>query len=385
MHNTRIIDAIELPYQRQPQKDTRGLVTDALLQLAAQTGIDLADIDGLGVSSFTLAPDRAIDIAWQLGLNPSWLHDDSNGGISGLNLIQHALGAIATGQATAIVLVAADSFDRQTFARLINNYNATVKQHLEPIQAASPNIVFSLLTKQHQRRHQLEAADYGQLVVQQRQWASQNPNALYRSPLTIDDYLQARAITDALCLYDCVPIASGANALLLVHRDHPLAQRNTSIKIRALQASHNNDHQLGDGLQTGLAAVRDRLWHQAALSPTDIDLCAIYDDYPVMVLVQLQDLGFFPAADIRRFIHESIASQKFKLNTSGGQLSCGQAGTAGSLHGVVELVTQLNKKAGNRQIAPARFGLATGYGMLQYRYCMGSSAIILEASHAEHL
>lgn len=379
MRNTRLIDAVELPYVRSTDKKTAELLETAVLQLIAKTGISLKDIDGLGVSSFTYAPDRAIDLAWRLAISPSWIQDDSNGGLGGLNLLQHALGAIATGQASAIVLVTGDSFDAQSFQKLITEYNSTNRDYLHPIGAANPNLLFSLLTKQHMQINDLVHADYGVLAVQQRQWAALNPNALYRNQLELADYLNAKPVSDTLGIFDCVPVAAGANAILLTHKDHPIAtQQQNTIQIAALQANHNYDQQLGDGLQTGLAGLKDALWQQAQLQPKDINVCSIYDDYPVMILAQLEDLGFFSTGQAKAFIHDNIATQRFALNTSGGQLSCGQAGTAGSLHGLVEVITQLKGQAGARQIPKAKYGLVSGYGMIQYRYCSCSAAVILE-------
>lgn len=382
MDSTRIIDAIELPYVKESEKETAALICQAVLELLEKTGVSIAEVDGLGVASFSLAPNRAIDIAWRLSMNLSWLHDDSNGGLSGLNLVQHAFAAIASGQASVIVLVAGDSFDKASFAKLISEYNSTTQNYLAPIGAASPNTLFSFLTQQYQALHGLDKEDFGQVVIQQRQWASLNPNALYRTPLSMDDYLSARAVNDVLGIYDCVPVAAGANALLLVRSDHPLAQQSDAIRIRAFQANHNYDNQQGTGLQTGLAQIQERLWQQAQLTPAEIDVCAVYDDYPVMVLAQLEDLGFFSSNTIHRFIREKIATQQFKLNTSGGQLSCGQAGTAGGLLGVVEVVKQLKNQAQERQVEQAQYGLVTGYGMVQYRYCMCSAAMVLEGNHA---
>jgi acetyl-CoA acetyltransferase len=66
------------------------------------------------------------------------------------------------------------------------------------------------------------------------------------------------------------------------------------------------------------------------------------------------------------------------VNTSGGQLSAGQAGTAGGMIGVVEAVAQLLGQAGDRQVAKARLALVTGYGMVLYRYGGCANAIVLE-------
>jgi len=97
-----------------------------------------------------------------------------------------------------------------------------------------------------------------------------------------------------------------------------------------------------------------------------------------MALVQLADLGFAGDGDVRALIHERIATRQIPVNTSGGQLSAGQAGAAGGLHGVVEAVRQLRREAGERQVAGARTALVAGYGMVCYRYGACAGATILE-------
>ncbi len=173
-----------------------------------------------------------------------------------------------------------------------------------------------------------------------------------------------------------MPVVSGANALLLARGGGGHAG---AVGIRALTARYNHDHQEGDGWRTGLAGAAPALWRDAGRGPADIDVAAVYDDYPVMVLAQLVDLGFVADGELRRFIHDRLLPGTLPVNTGGGQLSGGQAGAAGGLQGVVEVVTQLRGEAGARQVAGARLGLASGYGMVQYRHGMCANAVVLEA------
>jgi len=93
--------------------------------------------------------------------------------------------------------------------------------------------------------------------------------------------------------------------------------------------------------------------------------------------VQLADLGFV-GDDVKWFIAERLAPRGLPVNTSGGQLSVGQAGAAGGLHGLVEAVTQLRGRAGGRQVPDARLAAVSGYGMVEYRYCLCANAVVLE-------
>jgi acetyl-CoA acetyltransferase len=223
--------------------------------------------------------------------------------------------------------------------------------------------------------HGLERSDYGAIAVAQRSWAALNPGAAYRDPLTLDEYLDAPLVAPPLGRYDCVPVVSGADALL-VSRPRPGAP---AVHVRALRASFNHDNQLGDGLATGLASLAAELWDRAGFGPEDVDLACVYDDYPAMVLVQLDELGLVPGGDLRGFLRR-LGRERWPLNPSGGQLSAGQAGAAGGMHGLVEAVRQLTGQAGERQVAGARRAVVTGYGMVVYRYGACAAAAALEAA-----
>jgi acetyl-CoA acetyltransferase len=365
-----IIGAAESPYSRHPADDvtTESLLADAFVRVLADAGIERDAVDGLGVASFTLAPDRAIDLAWKLGLRVRWLMDDGNGGASGIQLLQHAVRAVEAGDATTIVLLAGDRFDRESFRRLVDTYNRATAEYLAPIPHGGPNALFALLTSAHMARHGLERADYGRLVLQQRSAAALNPLAVYRDELTIDEYLAAPVVAPPLHRYDCVPVVSGADALVV-------SAASDGVRIRALGAVHNVDGQEGDGLRTGLGELT--LWQDAGVGPTEMDVVSVYDDYPVMALVQLADLGFVADGDVQKFTRGELG--KLAVNTSGGQLSAGQAGAAGGMHGLVEVVTQLRGRAGARQVEQARLGVVTGYGMVLYRYGACANAVVLEA------
>ena len=369
-----IVGAAESPYSRHPPEGvtTESLLADAFVRVLASTGISREEVDGLGVASFTLAPDRAIDLAWKLGIRPRWLMDDGNGGASGIQLLQHAMRAIDAGDATTIVLLSGDHFDSAAFRVLVDTYNRTTAQYLAGIPTGGPNVLFAMLTRQQMDAHGLEREDYGRLVVAQRRWAGLNPGAVYRAPLTLEEYLAAPVVAEPLHRLDCVPVVSGADALVVT------AAGQGGVGIRALRGLHNHDGQEGDGLRTGIAELARDLWEDAGAGPEDVDIVSVYDDYPAMALAQLADLGFAPDGDLRAFLRRRIEEEQLPVNTSGGQLSVGQAGAAGGMIGLVESVVQLLGQAGERQVEDARLAVVTGYGMVLYRYGACANAVVLE-------
>jgi acetyl-CoA acetyltransferase len=365
------LGAGQAAYARHPAPDvtTERLLVDAARAALDDAGLHPRDIDGLGVASFTLAPDHAIDFAWRLGLRLRWIMDDPNGGAAGMNLVAHARRALQAGDAERILLVAGDHFGPGAFAALVDGYNRFTREHLAPLRFGGPNALFAFLTQRHMRAHGLARADYGAIAVAQRRWARRNPNAVYRTELTLDDYLAAPLVAPPLGRYDCVPVVSGADAVVM-------SAGPGGVPLAATGAAYNPDGQEGDGLRSPLADVAAPLWSAAGLGPQDVDLACIYDDYPAVVMISLCDLGLVAPERLHDFAQRRLLRDGWPLNPSGGMLSAGQAGAAGGLHGLVEAVRQLSGRAGARQV-PARAAVVAGYGMVLARYGAAAGAAVL--------
>lgn len=348
---------------------TPDVLADAARRALEDAGLQPREVDGLGVSSFTLQPDRGIDLAVRLGLRVHWLMDAGTGGASAIDMLQHAVRAVQAGDASAVLLVAGDVLRPADFRALVDGYNVATRDHLAPLPHGGPNALFAMVTRRHMLAHGLGREAYGRLVVRQRAWAAGNPHAAYREPLTLRQYLAAPMVADPLGLYDCPPVVSGAAAVVVAGGgDGPV--------VRAVRVLHNADLHEGDGLTTGLAEVAGALWEEAGAGPGEMDVVSVYDDYPAMVLVQLADLGFGGPADTL----DAIEAGRLAVNTSGGQLSAGQAGAAGGMHGLVEAVAQLRGDAGSRQVRGARLAVVSGYGMVAYRHGACANAAVLSAS-----
>ncbi len=132
-------------------------------------------------------------------------------------------------------------------------------------------------------------------------------------------------------------------------------------------------------LEGGWAEFSPKLFRDAGLTHTDIDMLQLYDDYPIMELLQIEGLGFCPKGAGGRFVEETDISLggSVPINTGGGQLSCGQCGAGGGAIGVTEAVMQLQGEAGDRQVRGAKTALVTGFGMVGFVKGLCQSAVIL--------
>lgn len=370
-----ITGAFEAPYARHaaPERGTPELLAEAVLGALDDAGVAPGQVDGLGVASFSLKPDHAIDLAWKLGLRLSWLMEDPHGGASGVNMLQHALRAVQAGDAETIVLCAGDHLDRGAFASLVAEYNRATAAYLAPLGSPGPNALFAMLTQEYLAAHELDRADLGQIPLTQRGWAAGNAGAVYREPLTLEEYLAAPVVATPLTRYDCVPVVAGADAVVIT------AGRGggAAARVLAVGGLHNADDQQGPALSSGFAEFMPALWERAGVRPEDVEAAFLYDDYPVMAAIQAADSGLVADGDVKRWLRATLGEQRWPLNTSGGQLSAGQAGAAGGMHGLVEAVRQLRGQAHGRQV-DARLALVTGYGMVLYRHGASHTAAVLE-------
>ena len=129
---------------------------------------------------------------------------------------------------------------------------------------------------------------------------------------------------------------------------------------------------------------KEDFYGHAGVEPKDIDFVEAYDDYPVICFMQFEDLGFADKGGAAQLVRDNdlTVAGSFPVNTSGGQLSVGQAGAAGGLLGLVEAIRQLSGEAPGGQVEGARLGLVSNFGMINYDRGLCSSAAILQGDAA---
>jgi acetyl-CoA acetyltransferase len=326
-----------------------------------------------------MAPDTAAHVVEHLGLEVRWLEHCVFGGASGVVSALRGARAIQNGDAEIVVCVAADTMDVTSNVELLGSFSVPFRDYIFPHGSAGANGVFALITRRFMYEFGVTRKQFGKLVVTQRRHAMLNPNALFRQPLTLEEYLTARIIVDPLRLYDCVLPCCGGDAVILTTADRARRLDGPPVYIRGGGERHNFGHRDPIQLVGGWDAIKDAMYEQAGLGPGDMNLVQVYDDYPVIALMQLEDLGFCRKGEGGRFLEETDLSihGALPVNTGGGQLSAGQAGAAGGSISVVEAVRQLRGEAGDRQVSAARHALVSGYGTVSYDRCLCSSAMIL--------
>jgi acetyl-CoA acetyltransferase len=370
---------VTVPYVRHSDKSAAWWLGTALRKLLATSGLAKHEIDGLCLSSFTLAPDGPAPFTQYIGLSPRFLEFLPYGGACGVIALRRAARAVQCGDADIVACIAGDTNGRTSFHDLVAQFSTLSRDYVWPYGAGGPNQSFALLTDHAMRRTGASRADFGKLCVAQRQWAQRNPLALVRSELTLDAYLAARPIAPPLHLFDCVMPCAGADGFLVMQRSRAESLGLPSVRILATIERHNAFPDDPIQWRGGWAMDADTLWHQAGIGSDAIDVLQTYDDYPVISMLQFEDLGFCPKDSGADFIraNEFGPGGNCPHNTGGGQLSGGQAGAAGGFLGLVEALRQLTGQATGHQVPNARHALVSGFGMINYDRGLCTAAAVL--------
>lgn len=370
---------VTVPYVRYSTHGAHWFIGQALAELVKASGVRKEQIDGLCLSSFSLAPDTAVGVTQHLGLSPRWLDHIPTGGASGVMSLRRAARAVQAGDADIVACVGADTNHVDSFRQTLGSFSDFARDATYPYGAGGPNSIFAFITANYMRTYGARREDFGRIAVDQRTNALRNPNAMFKKPLTLDEYMAARPISDPIHLFDCVMPCAGAEAFLVMTEERARDLGLAHVIIRGAIERHNAYAEDPVMVRGGWLKDRDDLYAQAGVAPTAVDFVQTYDDYPVIVMMQFEDLGFCAKGEGPAFVrtNDTTFSGSFPNNTSGGQLSAGQAGAAAGFLGMVEAIRQLTGVAGTRAVPDAELGLVTGFGMVTYDRCLCTGAVIL--------
>jgi acetyl-CoA acetyltransferase len=353
--------------------DPLEITLDACLAAIADAGLTPGDIDGLstypgmapaGAKGFTGA--GAYDVIDALRLNVDWY--DSGLETSGqLGSVIKACLAVGAGLATHVVCFrsvwegsAQGSGGRASIGMGAGAgegfYASGFMEWTLPFASASAACWIAMYAQAHMHRYGTTTEQLAQIALNARRNAELNPKAIYRTPMTMDDYLAARLITTPLRLFDCDVPCDGATAVVVSRADVANDLRKTPIKVEAVgTALHDRPSwdQLKDLTRLPASDAGAQLWTRTDLTPADVQIAELYDGFSILTMLWLEGLQLCPVGESGPFIEggSRIAREgQLPVNTHGGQLSAGRLHGYGFLH---EACAQLWGEGGDRQVTPA--------------------------------
>lgn len=375
----------ETPVVLRGGRSSYDLAGDVFAQIIETTGIDKSEIDGICVSetmSETSNPFWAVYMAEMLGIESSWTQVNGLGGASTISGVARAASAIRDGLCTTVLVLASDA--QSSFPP--TEQGAYRWEFQYPHGLRGPVGVFGMLTKRYDIQYGLKDEALAKLAVTQRNHALMNPNAVVKlqKPITEEDYLNSKYVSEPLRMLDSVMVCDGANGVLVTSTEN--AER-LGLEKRVYPTAYSEfvnfdgNNQTPDITETGFSIAGPKALAQAGLKPQDIQLFTPYDDFLIAIILQLEQIGFCGRGEGSDFVLETDMSYAgtLPLNTGGGQISAGQPGLAGGGLNFVEAVRQLFGEAGERQVQGVSNALVTGIGSIPYgRNWATSNVLVLE-------
>jgi acetyl-CoA acetyltransferase len=354
------------------------LLAEASLAALADAGLSLADVDGLFAgTSFHAMP--TLSAGEYLGIRPRFSDGSMIGGAS---FVAHTLTAALALEAGLcdVALIAYGSNQRSSggFVSI-----SEPQPFEEPYGPRHPITAYALAASRHMHAFGTTREQLAEVAVAARAWARLNPEATRREPLTIDDVLASRMVSDPLTVHDCCLVTDGAAAAVLTRSNEaPLRSPREPVPVLGTATAHWH-RQISSMEDLTATAAREsgaRAFAMADLSPSDVDVLELYDAFTINTLLFLEDLGYCAKGEGGSFVEGGriAPSGSLPVNTNGGGLSCVHPGMYG-LFLLIEAVRQLRGEAGERQVAGAKVALVHGNGgtlSSQSTALLGSSATI---------
>lgn len=356
-----IVSATTYGIGEAPGLSSMDLAVSASVRALTKVGLTPADVDGL----FIGLPDdflSGLSFAEYLGIQPRITENNRTGGSAFLTHAMMAALAIQAGQCD-VVLIAYGSNQRTAAGGLISALKTNPYE--APYKLGRPVGAYALAASRYMHEYGLKREQLGEVAIAARRWAQLNPDAFMREPLTMEDYLKARLVSDPLSVRDCCLVTDGAAAVVMVsaERAKDLARRPVYLLGAGQATDHMTITTMPDLTTTAAKHSGARAFAQAGVKPSDIDVVEVYDAFTINTLLFLEDLGFCKKGEAGAFVEGGRIAPggQLPVNTNGGGLSCVHPGMYG-LFTMVEATQQLMGEAGERQVKDAKLAVAHGNG-----------------------
>lgn len=347
-------------------------VADLAARALADAGLQASDLDGLVINgpqfheASVFVPAMAAEY---LGMKLNFAEVVDLGGCTSVGMVWRAAAAIELGLCQAVLCVLPARMapfgpdeDPSWMARAMRfgghstAFGAPEAEFDLPYGHMGQNTGYAMIAQRYAAQYGYDAAAMAKIAVDQRFNAQFNPDAMfYGQPLTVEQVLASKLVADPLHVLEIVmPVAGGA-ALIVASKEVAARARNRGAVVTGFgeHLSFKSPTYAEEMTRTPVGPASDRAFAMAGLKPADMHAAQIYDCYTITVLLTLEDAGFAPKGEGLRFVREHDLTWRgdFPMNTHGGQLSFGQAGSAGGMSQVIEAFHQIAGRAGDRQLA----------------------------------
>ena len=343
-----------------PGRSATELMAEAVCRALADADIALSQVDGLFAAT-AVHSMAAMSLAGYLGIQPKY---SSGSNIGGASPLAHALDAALALEAGLIEVAVIAYGSNQRTAGGFRSVSEPMPYEAQ-YEPRNPITAYALAASRYLHEFGATRAHLAEVAVAARGWAGLNPDAFMRAPLTIDEVLTARMISDPLGKLDCCLVTDGAAAVVLTRperaKDGP--QKPVYLLGAAMAHSHRMMSEMADLTLTAARDSGPRAFAMAGYGPNDMDTVQLYDAFTINTLLFLEDLGFCAKGEGKDFVADGRIAPggALPVNTNGGGLSCVHPGMYG-LFVMIEAIRQARGVCGDRQVEGANLCLAHGNG-----------------------
>ena len=347
----------------------KDLFVEAALGAIGDAGVDHIDSLYVGAMSpglFVGQEHLGAVMADYLGVTPIPATHVESACASGGVAFRQAYLEVASG-ASEIVL--AGGVEKMTDGADVTDVLATAAdQEYEVYHGITFPGLYALIARAHMERYGTTREQLAAVAVKNHRNGAKNANAQFRSEVTAEQVMKSTMVADPLRLLDCSPVSDGAAAVIVASMDVAKALKKNPVRVLASAQASDTIALHGRKDTTTLGSVVSaarKAYAMAGKKPSDINFAEVHDCFTIAEIVVTEDLGFFEkgkGGEAAAAGHTSIECRKIPVNTSGGLKSKGHPVGATGIAQIIELYEQLNGKAGDRQVANARLGLAQNMG-----------------------
>jgi acetyl-CoA acetyltransferase len=342
------------------------LVLQAVSAALEDAGLSRSEVDGISTMG-----GNALSIGWTLGMMPlSYVYTSAGMLQPGASFAEPAINAISAVASGVCDTCIALRLVRQSGTRTsvgpglaARSEQRTVTDELQftaPFGAEAAARLGGLTMQAHMSRYGTTEQQFAINAVNKREWASLNEDAIFRDPLTVEDYLASRYIAKPVRIYDCDYPVDAASAVIFTTAERARDCRKKAVDVEAfaLCAVHGPDYFLIEdhAARNGPAHCAERLWARTDLGPPDVDVAELYDGFSIITFQWLEALGFCGEGESGPFVEEGNTRMggSLPLNTDGGACNVGRR--HGSSY-CIEATRQLRGECGARQVENAEVAL----------------------------
>jgi acetyl-CoA acetyltransferase len=361
------------PERSRPGRDVPSLIAEAAYMAIQDAGLSKGDIDGMvmdggmeGVSGFNPM------MAEHMGIFPTFATGCDAQGAAGITMALQAAAYVNAGLANFVVcgmgaaIQGSGSRRPPSGPRRTETWSDEFRAPYGPGTGANDN--YAMIARRHEELYGTTVEKRAKIAVDLRYNANHNPMAIfYDTPITKEDVVNSRIVADPLHLLECVMPCCGAAAFVVTRADIARTMRHKPAYILggALGIDRSNLQYVGEITIAPIDRAARKAFAMAGYGPADMQVMEIYDSFTITVICELEDSGFCGKGEGGDWVQEHDLTFKGDkpLNTHGGQLSYGQASTAGGCAQVTESVRQIRRDGGEHQVpGPTDLVYVTGSG-----------------------